>query len=237
MKSPRMTDRARVTEIFSSLQGEGLRMGERHLFIRFEACQLECSYCDEKLKRGKTMSLAAVLRAVDVLENTSGPHAYVCFTGGEPLLYGAFLKPLCRALRKRGYRILLETNGVLSHALQGIRGQCDLIAMDVKLASVGGGEDLLKEHTEFLKGVGGAETYIKMVVSPGIDRLEYLSHMRMIASLAPNVPVFLQPVGQRDGGLPGPQLLKLLRHLQRVGQIMHRDVRLGIQLHKLLNIR
>ena len=232
-----MTERAGITEIFSSLQGEGPRMGERHLFIRFEACQLECVYCDERAKRGREMSLAQVLRLVDALEKKNGPHVYVSLTGGEPLLYGAFLKPLCRALRKRKYKILLETNGILSRELQSIRRQCDLIAMDVKLASVSGGKGLLKEHAAFFKSVGKSDMYVKIVVSSKIDRRDYEDHLRMIALLAPKVPVFLQPVSEREKGLPRPGFLKLLLQLQRRGQKLIPNVRLGIQLHKILNIR
>lgn len=212
-------------------------MGERHLFIRFEGCQLDCVYCDERSKRGRKMSRAAVLRAVDVLEKRSGPHPYVCLTGGEPLLYAAFLKPLCRALKKRGYRILLETNGVLYRELQEIGRQCDLVAMDVKLASVGGGKDLLAEHAAFLQGIRGTETYIKIVVAPGIDRTAFRSHLHMIASIAPSAPVYLQPVIRRGERFPAPEFLRFLLQIQRAGKEQHADIRLGIQLHKLLNIR
>ncbi len=48
--SPRTT---RITEIFSSLQGEGPYMGQRHLFIRFEACHMACAYCDETKKKSQ----------------------------------------------------------------------------------------------------------------------------------------------------------------------------------------
>ena len=110
MKHSLPFERVRITEIFSSLQGEGPRMGERHIFIRFEACHMACVYCDETGKQAKEMSVVDVLKEVAKLEGEAGPHACVSLTGGEPLLYADFLKPLCRMLKKRKYRILLETN-------------------------------------------------------------------------------------------------------------------------------
>ncbi|HAJ60375.1 MAG TPA: radical SAM protein, partial [Cyanobacteria bacterium UBA8543] len=37
---------ARLSEIFSAIQGEGLNVGSRQLFIRFALCDLRCHFCD-----------------------------------------------------------------------------------------------------------------------------------------------------------------------------------------------
>jgi len=37
---------APIVEIFSSIQGEGLLVGERQVFLRFAGCNLCCAYCD-----------------------------------------------------------------------------------------------------------------------------------------------------------------------------------------------
>ncbi len=228
---------ARITEIFSSIQGEGPRMGERHIFIRFEACHMKCDYCDEAGKIGRTLSLPDVLRMLEKLEKTHGPHACVCLTGGEPLLHVDFLKLLCPALKKMRHRILLETSGILWKSFSKVLKDCDIIAMDLKLPSVTRQADYLEEHRRFLRLTKGRETYIKIVVSPRIELTEYGKHLRMVAAVAPATPVFLQPMSRGKHGIPGPALMRFLGTLQRTGAKWTPNIRVGIQLHKILHVR
>jgi len=37
---------ARLIEVFSAIQGEGLNVGTRQIFIRFALCDLRCQFCD-----------------------------------------------------------------------------------------------------------------------------------------------------------------------------------------------
>ena len=138
MNHPPNANSARITEIFSSLQGEGTRLGERHIFVRFEECHIHCAYCDELHKVGRLMTRQEAFAEILRLEKKDGPHAFVSFTGGEPLIYLDFIKPLAQELRKAGFKIYLETNGILTPALAEMIGECDLIAMDMKPASVTG---------------------------------------------------------------------------------------------------
>ncbi|HOW59566.1 MAG TPA: 7-carboxy-7-deazaguanine synthase QueE [Candidatus Omnitrophota bacterium] len=237
MIHPPTSEKARITEIFSSIQGEGLRMGERHLFIRFEECHMACDYCDEHDKSGKEMTPDEILHELDRLEDEKGPHAFVSLTGGEPLLYTSFLKPLCYKLKEKKYKILLETNGILWQALEGIVNDCDLIAMDLKLSSVSRDKDYLEEHRKFLKIAWQKEAYIKVVVSEEIDQQEFERHLRMVAAVASKAPVFLQPASKGKEAYEDTELIKLLNDLQRLGSQWLPDVRLGIQLHKIFNVR
>ena len=198
---------------------------------------MACAYCDETEKKARDMSLADILKEVARLEKKSGPHACVSLTGGEPLLYTEFLKPLCAALKKRKYRTLLETSGVLWRPLSRIIGACDIIAMDLKLPSVTRQKDFLAEHRKFLALAKRKEVYIKVVVSKSVDPGEYGKHLRMVAQVAPKAPVFLQPVSRGGKIYPDPSLMRFLDKLQRTGAKILNDVRVGIQLHKLMNIR
>jgi organic radical activating enzyme len=236
MKHSSSLERARITEIFSSLQGEGPRMGERHIFIRFEACHMVCAYCDEAGKKSRELSISDVLKEVVRLEKKAGPHTCVSLTGGEPLLYVDFLKLLCAALKKKNFRILLETSGVLWRQLSKVVEGCDIIAMDLKLPSVTGQKDFFDEHRKFL-ALAKKKSYIKIVISRNVDLREYEKHLRMVAQVAPRAPVFLQPVSYAKKAYPDLKLLRLLDDLQRIGAKILPDVRVGIQLHKLMNIR
>ena len=211
-------------------------MGERHIFVRFRDCHMSCGYCDEKGKKSKEMSLAEILDEAVRLERKSGPHTFVSLTGGEPLVDADFLMSLCEALKKRKFRILLETSGVLWRQFSKVRAACDTIAMDLKLPSVTGQNDFLEEHRKFLDLAKRKKVYIKVVISRSVDLREYDKHLRMVARVAPQTPVFLQPMSARKKVYPDPALMRFLDKLQRTGAGRLSDVRVGIQLHKVMNI-
>ena len=48
----------RITEIFSTVQGEGLYMGRKALFIRFAGCNLACSFCFGSRKKAPRLRVA-----------------------------------------------------------------------------------------------------------------------------------------------------------------------------------
>lgn len=238
MNHPPTLQEARISEIFSSLQGEGIHLGERHLFIRFEECHIHCEYCDELDKPARIYSLEEVMEAVRRLEKEEGPHTFVSLTGGEPLLYVNFLSPLLLRLKVLGYRTYLETNGILWQALQEVIGWCDCIAMDLKPASVTKERNFLKEHRRFLEIARSKEIFVKIVLSKEIEVQEFQSLILLIREVARQTPVILQPVsspgteGHEDG-----ELMQLLSELQRMACRMIPDVRIMPRLHRILKIR
>lgn len=101
--------RIKVTEIFTSLQGESNTVGWPTVFVRLTGCPLRCHYCDTAYAfyGGQWMAVDAVLQEV---ESMSVRH--VCVTGGEPLAQKgclALLTELCDA----GYEVSLETSGAM----------------------------------------------------------------------------------------------------------------------------
>jgi len=102
----------RITEIFHSLQGEGLSTGERTGFIRLTGCPLRCGYCDTAyaFTGGRWMFLDEILAEVAGFNVR-----YVCVTGGEPLAQRGSLELLSR-LCDAGYQVSLETAGAIDVA-------------------------------------------------------------------------------------------------------------------------
>ena len=171
------------------------------------------------------------------LEKDGGPHSCVSLAGGEPLIYLAFLKPLIKKLKSRGFKIYLETSGILPRALEEVVEDCDVIAMDLKPASVTGERGFLEEHRQFLKIAQSRETFAKMVLSKQIDSVEFDELIELVRETAPATPVVLQPLSAEIEGHEDPELMKLLAGLQnRAGRVLE-NVRIVPRLHKILKIR
>jgi 7-carboxy-7-deazaguanine synthase len=106
-----------IREVFATLQGEGAQAGTPAVFLRFAGCNLGydvCPWCDtDWVKARHTLDLDATLALVrHTAEEGFGaekPGLLLVATGGEPSLQ--LDRPLSDALRARGYRISMESNG------------------------------------------------------------------------------------------------------------------------------
>ena len=105
----------RVNEVFLSVQGEGLHVGERTVFVRFYGCPLRCVWCDQPEALSHTgVGKFEDMAAERVLSLVRGyPDAgRVCLTGGEPAIAARpALLWLLRELKRAGYWISIETSG------------------------------------------------------------------------------------------------------------------------------
>ena len=118
----------KISEIFYSIQGEGIYTGLPMVFIRFQGCPFRCVWCDSQYTwdfgSGDEMPLDAVMDAV-----ARWPARHACITGGEPLAHLRDFLALAAALKERGYWIEVETAG--GHRLP-IDAPVDCWVMDVK---------------------------------------------------------------------------------------------------------
>jgi organic radical activating enzyme len=95
-----------VNEIFYSIEGEGLRVGQPTTFVRLSKCNLRCFFCDTEFDSYEEMTVGQILSEVQ-----RHSARWVCLTGGEPL--GQNIAPLCQVLVDAGYQLHIETNGTV----------------------------------------------------------------------------------------------------------------------------
>ncbi len=237
MISTATAKQAGISEIFSSLQGEGTHLGERHIFVRFERCNIHCDYCDELGKPGADLSVSQIIETIKNLEREEGPHAFVSLTGGEPLFYHPFLKALCPELKKNGFKLYLETNGILWKPFRELAKWFDVVAMDMKPASVTKEQNYFEEHKRFLEETSHIETFVKMVISKEIDILEFKNLCEIIQNVRSKTPLILQPISElASEGHDDSELMRLLGELQKIASHILSDVRIVPRLHKVLRI-
>lgn len=246
-----MSEPLYISEIFSSIQGEGMLAGRRQIFVRLMECNLDCRYCDTDFVKtdicrletqpgsGTFLNLQLPLELHDIsallrdwLIQLPAAHHSVSFTGGEPLLHADVLAEWFPEIRKI-LPIHLETNGTLPAALQKVKGYVDYISMDIKLPSTAGcREPLWDLHALFLRECSGSNVSVKVVVGEAASDSEIMQVCDVIAAVDAALPLFLQPLSLPDGsvGIAASRLF----HLQELASSRLPDVRVIPQMHKLL---
>lgn len=238
-------------EIFSSMQGEGVLIGCRQVFVRFAQCNLACAYCDTPFVAGpfcrvesgpgtghfarlaNPVNLFQVTRLVaDWQEASNHVHHSLALTGGEPLLHAETLRLWLPQIRKI-LPVFLETNGTLPAELARILPLIDWISMDIKGAAVSGTPTPWAEHAEFLALAGERLCQVKLVVDAGTTAGELFETASLVHRHAPQVPLVLQPRTMVAGlALGGAALLGL----QAIAAAGHGDVRIIPQIHPWLGV-
>ncbi len=162
-----MTNKAKIREIFTSIQGEGPYVGTKQLFIRFCGCNLNCAYCDTDFEAAKSKDYT-VEELINKI-NEYGEIFTISLTGGEPLCSVAFLKDFLPEIRKYGHKIYLETNATLPEALERIIDSVDVVSADIKLASSTGMNIDSVVYEKFYSLASKKECFAKVVFNEAIS--------------------------------------------------------------------
>ncbi len=116
----------RVSEIFYSIQGEGMLAGVPSVFVRTSGCNLRCVWCDTPYTswnpEGRDMMLGTIL--ADVRRNWP---THVVVTGGEPMIFPESVS-LTRGLKELDLHVTVETAGTVYQPVV-----CDLMSISPKL--------------------------------------------------------------------------------------------------------
>jgi organic radical activating enzyme len=239
---------ANLSEIFASIEGEGINAGRPAVFIRLAGCNLSCSFCDTRYAReasetasihagGETSEIANPVSCDEIISlvTTGFDHTEsVVLTGGEPLVQAPAVRYLAAGLRARGCSVQLETNGSLPDEFLTVRDTVDFVSMDIKLPSTQQGKSLEADHRVFLRALRGLRAAVKIVITPEVTDAEIVAAADLVAGVNPYVPVFLQPAFSDSRPCVDAQKVLGLRDAM-AGRL--RDVRISIQLHKILGIR
>ncbi|MBR2069315.1 MAG: 7-carboxy-7-deazaguanine synthase QueE [Candidatus Gastranaerophilales bacterium] len=217
--------KAKIKEIFTSLQGEGPYVGEKHLFIRFCYCNLNCHYCDTDFKPNDAEEYT-----VDELYNKIKdiPCNAISFTGAEPLVEKSFLKIFLEKYKsKLNKKIYLETNGTLHKELSEIIDFIDIVSMDIKLQSATKEENKFHDNEEFINIAKEKELFIKIVFDNKITDEEIIKCANLAKKY--NLQIILQPK------MPLENDLAMINIFDKFFDI-YQNIRLIPQTHKFLNL-
>lgn len=118
----------RISELFYSVQGEGMLAGTPSVFIRTTGCNLRCTWCDTPYAswkpEGQDLYLGAILAQV---RNYWADYAVV--TGGEPMIVDE-IELFTQRLREHGMHVTIETAGTVFKEVT-----CDLMSISPKLSN------------------------------------------------------------------------------------------------------
>lgn len=242
-----------LSELFSSIQGEGPFIGERHFFIRFCGCHRKCVFCDTDVERSKNImiekipgsgvidchpnpiSSTKILELINIIDKERNCKK-ISITGGEPLLQEKFLYELLPILRNDNREIYLETSGDLTRQLELIVEWINYASVDIKLSSVTNEKNSFSNHWKFLKILknNNVDFYTKIIVSNDTDGEELVEAFEGINNVAGReTTIVLQPMTKTNNAKNIPSIINLLKW-QEQAQFYLSDVRVIPQSHKML---
>jgi 7-carboxy-7-deazaguanine synthase len=192
----------RISEIFYSIQGEGVLTGVPSVFVRTSGCNLRCSWCDTPYAswepEGPEMSPEEILTEI-----ARHPTRYIVVTGGEPMIAKG-IREFIATLREQRKHVTVETAGTV------LPEDCvvDLASLSPKLANSTPGEDkagaawvLRHEQTRLQPEVLRAwietavDYQLKFVISTEEDLNEAHDMIATIGLPIPPEKVLLMPEG------------------------------------------
>lgn len=237
--------RARVSEIFTSIEGEGIFVGKKTMFIRLSGCHLKCRWCDTKyalpLDSGTDYQIDEIK---DLIIKELRPFTYkVNFTGGEPLLQTEAVIELADFIKKQtNLKTYIESSCFDSELFSKVLPYIDICKIEFKTDDSYVVEDeeydnlLLNEIRCLELAVeSNKATYIKIVVTNSTN-LESFKNLVYKISKRIKPSDILGFIIQPSFGIDQPTVNKLLDTYDIV-EPMFPEVRIIPQLHKEIGAR
>lgn len=208
-----------VSEIFRSIQGEGINAGIPAVFLRLAFCNLHCWYCDTKYtwlyneRMLETVRKAIVstegaevrsdLRVYNQYEEikqlsieeiareiSSYPENHLVITGGEPLIQQSGIVLLLNEISaKKGFFVEIETNGTILPT-RALANFVNQWNVSPKLA-IAGNSKYSSEKPNVIQGFKALNSFFKFVIETDSDLKECTSLVEKYS--IPNDRVLLMP--------------------------------------------
>ncbi|AYC28510.1 7-carboxy-7-deazaguanine synthase QueE [Paenisporosarcina cavernae] len=224
-----------VMEVFGpTIQGEGMVIGQKTMFVRTAGCDYSCNWCDSKFTwdgTGKSTMMTSEQIIDSLLAIGENRFSHVTISGGNPLLHkglGVFIAQC----KERGWKTAIETQGSL---WQEWLLSVDDITISPKPPSSGMTTDF--EKLEYMMDrLRENNVSFKVVVFDDID-FQYAENLH---ARYPDVPFYLQvgnpDVVTTDDAALTATLLSRLEWLtgKTVHSSMMNTVRVLPQLHALM---
>lgn len=244
MQNEKAAGRVRLSEIFTSIEGEGIFFGTKTMFVRLAGCPLKCHWCDTTyaipMDSGDEHSVEDVkgMIAKDLQENTFK----VNFTGGEPLVQHEAVIELAKFVKEKKVKTYLESACYDSARFAKVLPYIDICKIEFKMSDAKAVDEkhqtnLIKSEMECLKMAvsAGKKPYVKIVVTNSTDIEEFSGLVNKIFTEAgaKNIAGFIiQPSYKIDE----PVLDRLFAFYDAVYPL-YDQVRVVPQLHKIIGAR
>lgn len=238
-------DRVRLSEIFTSIEGEGPFFGTKTMFVRMAGCHLKCHWCDTTYALGMNSGMSYSMSQVkDLIIKQLQPSTYkINFTGGEPLIQYKAVAELAKFVKqKKGLRTYIESSCFDSSRFAKVLPYVDICKIEFKMSDSKvvkreNYNDLLHNETKCLNLAVSQRknTFVKIVVTNSSDLIEFRNLVNEILQNA-NARDLMGFVIQPSYGVDEPVLDKLLSFYDCVYPV-YEEVRIVPQLHKLIGVR
>ena len=198
----------KVSEIFTSFQGEGPYVGTPATFLRLYGCNLNCPWCDTDISTYEILSVDDVAEILLTQMEFNNIKTLI-ITGGEPTLQMEEIKRLINELPKE-IKVQLETNGSIFDYIETV---------DYVISPKEDKEKVFENYYKF------ENTFFKFVISCQEDINEVIS---LKEKYDYDKTIWLQPEFSKD-----IDIANLIReNFPRL-----ENVKLSVQTHKYLNQR